>query len=540
MAKKNDNPIKTLVIDNFRGSIVPRINGDINNGYSYWLDVFAYDVFSKPGNLTWHEAPIQIDAAGTVITDLIMAGKIRMESGTLYVYAIGHLGRLYKIQVNDTATSNPDYDIPVLLTTITSGTPTFTRGGFIDFFGSTEQIYIGHDKGVTRINFDGTGETVVGVAGSWTATVPRPLQQFGASLYAGNGTNLTEIIGAGTVATYSKLSPAFPIGTQVRDIDVSPDGTYLQAVVSELLLPDITVTTQDTTPIAASKSFIFKWNGTDNGYTSFNTFPSFSLTANTLFGDNQYTFGYDQFGAAVYAPTEKKYTLQELQSTMPNAIASTGNMVMWMAPLYYDGFMETDFLIAGTQDFEVGPGFWDLFAQFGTDTETDIILTPFMMPVSNFGFGASSNGYTNNIFGASKIYFSTFETSSTTSDFKLFKWQMPSSPSVPASTPLLGAIYQTQNQLFSKKVQVKEIRVYAEPWVTNNSFRIDLIGSSGAVITNGSQTLTAGTSLTVGDDFAWYNPATAPTYSLGFWIENLGTANFTINKIEFDYVEGGK
>lgn len=532
--------MKTKVIDNFKGSMTQYVNGDLNSGLSYVVNTFGADPFTKPGNLTWCNASSRIDSGGTIITDLIMCGKERVESGILYVYAVGHLGRVYKIQVNRPSTNDPNYDNAVLLTTITSGSPTLTRGGFIDFFGSTEQIYIGHDKGVTELNFDGTGESVVGVAGSWTATVPRPLKQFLGKLYAGNGKNLTEIIDGGTVATYAKLSPSFPDNTQVRDLDVAPDGTYLQAVVSRLFLPDITSTTQDTTPIASSDSFIFKWNGTDTGYTSYNTFPSFSLTANTLFGDNNYTFGYDQFGAAVYAPVEKRYTLQEVQSAMPNAISSTGNMVMWMAPLYYDGFMETDFLIAGTQDFEVGPGFWDLFGQFGTGDETDIILTPFMMPVSNFGFGASSNGYTNNIFGASKVYFSTLETSSTTSDFKLFRWQMPSSPSIPAATPLLNAIYQTQTQLFSKKVQIKEVRVYGEPWVANNSFRIDLIGANRAVMAGGSQTLTVGTQLTAGDNFAWYNPTVAPTYALGLWIENLGTANFVINKVEIDYTDGGR
>src|SRR3990167_8781064 len=111
---------------------------------------------------------------------------------------------------------------------------------------------------------------------------------------------------------------------------------------------------------------------------------------------------------------------------------------------------------------------------------------------------------------------------------------------LPLICPKLFLLYQTQTQLFSKKIQVKEIRVYGEPWITDNSFRIDLIGSNGAVMTNGSQTFIAGTNLTIGNDFAWYNPGIAPTYALGLWIENLGTANFTINKIEIDYVAGGK
>ena len=541
MAKKNDNPIKTLVIDNFRGSIVPRINGDINNGYSYWFDVFAYDVFSKPGNLTWHEAPIQIDAAGTVITDLIMAGKVRMESGTLYVYAIGHLGRLYKIQVNDTATSNPDYDIPVLLTTITSGTPTFTRGGFIDFFGSTEQIYIGHDKGVTRINFDGTGETVVGVAGSWTATVPRPLQQFGASLYAGNGTNLTEIIGAGTVATYSKLSPAFPIGTQVRDIKLTPDGNYVQVVVTRLALSDMTATTPDTTLIAPTDSYLFKWNGIDAGYTSYTYYPSTILNAVTTFSDSQYVFGYDTVGQAVYNPIRKIFS--ELPNslsgtTYPNAINSIGNLVQWATTLPYLTNTYALFLHYGIlSDYDHDNGLWAPVFMAATSPETDVMRIPCQIMISNTTEGTSSSGYTNNIIGTSKVYFSTLETSSgPTTDYKLYKW-------FPFPTGLhdseLG-VFQTQNQLFSKKIQIHQVRIYGQPWVANNSFIIDLIGSDDAPITNGSQTFTVGTNLTVGNDFAWYSPAIKPVYSLALRVTNNGTANHIINKIEIDYSSGGQ
>lgn len=533
--------INTLTVDNFKGSMTAYQNGDINSGFSYVVNTFANNPFVKPGNLTWCNSSTQIDSAGSVITDLIMTGKERVESGILYVYAVGHTGRVYKIQVNDPTTFNPDYDNPVLLATITSGSPTFTRGGSIDFFGATEKIYIGHDKGITSLNFDGTGEAVVGVAGSYTQTVPRPLKQFLGKLYFGNGTNIGEIDSTATVTSYTKLSPAFPDNTQVRDIDVSPTGTYLEMVVTRLALPDITAATQDTTITSNVSSFTFKWNGTDNGYTAFDTFPSYSLTANIMFGPHQYTFGYDQFGAAVYNPTSKLITMQEVVSPLPNAVTSSGNLLIHMSPLHFEGFLEADILVYGTLDFEVGPGYWDLFGQYATGTETDVVQVPLFMPVSNFGLGISSNGYTNNIFGTSKFYFSTLETSSApTTKYKFYKWILNTSPSVSSGTPLNEAVYQTQTQLFSKKITIKEVRIYGEPWVANNSFSIGLIGSSGSAMTNGSQTFSIGSGLTVGDDFAWWTPDVAPTYALGLLITNLGTANHTITKIECDYTIGGK
>lgn len=536
------NPVQTLVIDDFKGALTVYNDGDINSGRSYVQNSAGANPFIKPGNLTWNNAPVQINPAENIITDLILAGKERVESGILYVYAIGHTGRLYKIQVNNPATYNPDYDNPVLLATLTAGTPTFTRGAFMDFFGNTERIFIGHDKGVTRIDFDGTNETVVGVLGSWTQNVPRPLKQFIGNLYAGNGANLTEIIQAGTVSTYAKLSPAFPTNTQTRDIDVSTDGTYLQAVVTRLALPDITSTTQNADQSASADSFIFKWNGVDAGYTAFDTFPSFTLTANQNFANSQYTFGTDQYGSAVYAPTEKIISGTELESPLPNAVVSTGNLLTWITPVYFNGVQEADMYCWGNFDFEVGyPGYWDLFFLNAKAPETDIIVTPFQIAVSNAGLGASSNGYANNVYSTSKIYFSTLETSSApTTKYRFYKWSPISSPDIPSGTPIPNAIYQTQVQLFSKKVQIKEVRVYGEPWVAGNEFTVDIIGSAGTPIAGASKTFTAGSNLTVGDDFAWYTPQAAPTYAIGVAITNTGTTNHTINKIEVDYAMGGK
>lgn len=532
--------METLVIDNFFGSMTQFVDGDINSGRSNAAVSSGAAPFVQPGNLTWGYASTQIDEAGDVITDLIMDGKVRVESGVTYVYAIGHTGRLYKIQSNDPTTYNPDYDNPVLLATISINSPTFTRGGSLDFFGATEKIYIGHDMGVTSINFDGTGEAFVGVLGSWTQTVPRPLKQFVGKLYIGNGNNLAEIDSTATVTTYGKLAPSFPLNTQTRDIDVSPEGTYLQAVVTRLAQFDITSASQETNSTTNAESFIFKWNGTDLGYTSFTTFPSFSLTANTMFQNYQYTFGYDQNGGAVFNPSDKILSLQEVTSPLPNAVSSIGNMVTFVTPLFFGGFQEAEMFYFGPVDFEIGLGWWDVFFQIATGTETDVIRVPCQIPVSNFGIGSSSNGYSGGVFSNSKVYFSTLETSSSpTTRYKLYSWT-PRASAFMDKEAFVDAIYQTQNQIFSKKIKISEVRIYGDPWVADNEFQIDLIGSGGNQIAGGTKVFTAGSNLTIGDDFAWYTPECAPTYSLAVAVTNLGTANHTITKIEIDYSMGGK
>lgn len=533
MPKEN---VQTKVIDNFGGRMT-RINyGDLNSGFTKYNQTFGNDPFNKPGQLTWTENAVQIDPSGSVITDLIMDGESRVESGVSYVYAIGHTGRLYKIQVNDPASFDPNYDNPVLLTTLTSGSPTFTRGASIDFFGATERIYIGHDKGVTRVDFDGTNETVV--TGTWTQMVPRPLKQFIGKLYVGNGSNIAEIDSTGTVASSTKLSPGFPDNTQVRDMDQTSDGNYLQMVVTRLALPDITATTQDTTFQANSESFVFKWNGIDTGYTSFDSYPSFSLNANIMFGDYQYVFGYDLVGACVFNPTEKILTSLFEQSPLPNAIGSNGNIVGFATTFFFQGFQDMCLSLYGSLDKDVPVGLWSQFGMGATGTETDIVRIPFAQLVSNFFLGSVTSGYAGGIVGTAKYYFSTLETSpAPTTKYKLYKFY---NVSLGFSSTIEG-VYETQNEMFSKRMKVNEIRIYAEPWIANNSFQIDLIGADLGVITNSTKVFaTSDSTLTVGEDYAWYNPAIQPTYCLGIRITNLGTTNHTINKIEVDLSEAGE
>ncbi len=546
---------KPLIIDNFGGAITTSLFGNINSGRSWTQNSAGQNPFVKPGQLTWANQPSQIDPAGAVITDLIVCGRERVESGILYVYMVGHTGRVYKVQVNDPTTYNPDYDNPVLLATLTINSPTFTRGGSIDFFGTTQVIVIGHDMGATTLHFDGSNEAFLGTLGSWTQNVPRPIQQFVGRMYLGNGNNLAETDATNTVTTYAKLSPGFPSGTQVRDLDLTPDGIYLEAVVSSLALSDITATAQDTTLTANAGSYIFKWNGSDVGSTAVTSFPSFSLASNTVFQNYQYTFGTDQFGSAIYKPNEKILAIPEAPTPLPNAVSSTGNLLAWMAPLYFNGVLEADFFCWGSYDFETGHpvGWWDLFFVNATAPETDIIRVPCIISASNTGLGSSSNNYAGNIFGTSKIYFSTLETSSApTTKYRFYKWE-PNAVSplqVSGGTPLNGALYQTQTQMFSKKVSVSEVRVYGESWIAGNSFSIDLTGSNGEPITGGSQTFTAsagnsdgiatnGQCIT-GNDYAWYGPDMTPSYALGVRITNLGTTNFTINKIEIDTSPAGK
>lgn len=529
--------IQTTIIDQFKGNLVRDNINKMNSGNAKYSTTFGNDPFSNPGNLTWNEQAIQIDPTGTVITDLIMCGKERVESGISYTYCVGHTGRVYKIQMNDPASYNPNYDNPVLLTTLTINTPTFTRGGSVDFYGTTERMYIGHDKGVTQLNFDGSGEAFIGVLGTWIQNVPRPIRQFIGSMFIGNGPNLAQIDSTLTVITYTKLSPGFPDNTQVRDIDVSVDGTYLDTVVSRLALPDITSSAVDTTLQTNSESYIFRWNGTDAGYTAFTSFPSFSLNANQTFGNWQYTFGYDIAGAAVFNPITKVLSPILSQAPLPNAIGSNGNIVGWCVPEFVQGFLRFSQFIYGSLDSEITTAWYRQYQQSAQGFETDVMRVPFQLIVSNLVIGSVTNGYAGGVSGSGKLYFSTLETSAApTTKYKFYKF-FPVPTGI--GTPCPG-VYETQSELFSKKIKPSEVRIYTAPLITGNSFTIDLIGSDGNPIPNSSKTFTAGTTNPAGNDFLWYTPAGEPTFILAMRITNTGTTNMTFYKVEIDYTQYGK
>lgn len=534
----------TKIIDNFSGRLTRDNIGDTDSGLAKYPTTFGNDPFSNIENLTWLEAAQQIDAAGSVITDLIMAAQPRLESGITYVYAIGHTGKLYKIQVNQPSGYNPNFDNPVLLTTLTINSPTFKYGSSIQFYGATQKIYIGSDMGVTSVNFDGTGEAFIGTISStqWVSGVPRPSVNFQGITYWGNGNNIGAIDSTLTVTTYTKLSPAFPVGTYVRDLDISPDGTYLQIIVSTLNSTDLTATTQDTTSLSSSQSFKFLWNGTDPGYTSFTTYNSYTINSNISFGNLNYTMGYDLGGAAIYEGSDKIISLPNSISPNFASMFSTGNMMAFAAPETASTFLQGSIMFYGQYDREVQKGLYRFLRLTAGAPQTDIIQMPTCLIVSNLFYGSSSSGYTNNQVGSAKLYFSTLETSSgPTTKYKFYKFT-----TVPTGTgTAIQGVYETQNEtsfhlfrsIVAKKFKIENIRFYTEPLVANNSFKIDLIGSDGNSYAN--QTFTVGTNVTAGADQILWTPQSKPTYSVGFRITNLGSVNWTGVKLEFDYDEWG-
>lgn len=526
----DETGVQTIIINNFSGRLTRYTDGDMNSGYVKYETSHSYDVISTPSSLSFMDLPVPLSTNG--IDDLILAGKERKEGQILYVYAVSNNGKVYKIQVNNPNDSNPDYDTAVVLTTITIGTPTFRHGASIEFY--EDKIFIGHDVGVTRINFDGTAETQVGT--SWTPDVPRPVKQFVGNLYYGNDNNIAEINSALVVNTYARLSPAFPDDYQIQDLDVTSDGVYLVMVVAQVAMNDILLSDPDYNAIESSNSTLSYWNGADIGTTTVISLPSVNMTAYKTFGQSQYSFGYDVFGAGLFNPSEKVLTLPQMQSPFFNAKSSIGSAVMWAVPEYINDRLFSAIHYFGQLDQEMPSGHYrPALVNVPLLSDSNSLKIPFMLPVSNNIYGASFNGYPKNIFGVGKIYFSAIENSGNSNQYTFYMLHLFTNGLNNAA----AGVYETQNQLFSKRQVVKQVRVYLDPITVDQGFQMDIIGIDGSIIYSQIISIAAET-ITLGETMGQFDPVMAPTASIGIRISNLGSETPNIHKIELDIVPEGK
>lgn len=538
---------KTITITNFAGRLTRVLNGDMNSGFAKFANSWGYNPFLKPHSLTWYKAPSNVTA---IISDssLVLSAKSRWESGTLYTYAISDTGKVWKITGEGASASN--------LASLSTGSPTFAYGADLDFYNG--KIWITNDKGITRLNFDGSGETVVGTwdASNFIQNTYHPLMGFNGNLYVGNTTdgtnpNIGEISTSNTFTAQQKLSPALPVGTYIRDMDVTPDYTYLIMSVSRIPV-EATAPVNDTANGSSSDSDIFQWNGSDAGVTTGVSLPSFGITAHNSFGSNHFSFMYDAQGSSLYDGNKKKLTLRNCKSPYPNASVSSGNFVTWIVPEFawnldsQAGGLKGSLFYYGSLDDDVGLGLWRPL-QFSSGIGGQIYQTPFNHFTTN-RYLSCDTGATSQVDSNGTHLYSYVDYSgsggSTLKKLGIF-YISPPDDSPSGWSGATAGVYETQNQLFSKKQSINQMRVYTEPTMTNNGFQIDLIGSGGKKMTNGTATYTyaSGTDETLLQgslDRINFNFDADDFYSLGIRITNTGSANMCIQKIEIDVDNSGK
>lgn len=540
MNSQNPSPPITKVIGSFINGLTRFEIGTMDSGWMKFNNTWGDQTYFNVPSLSFNEAPVQLSSADLTETDLIVAGKVRVESGITYLYCIASTGKLFKIAVNDVATVNPNKNTITKIATLTAGSCTFKYGASMTFgiiTGTTEGIYIGHDTGVTKIGFDGSSETYIGSADSthWIVNSPRGVISFGQYLYFLNGQNIAEYsLASLTVTSYQKISPGFPSNYQAMDIDVTNDGRYIIISVSRTSQIDLTGTTVNTSEAGATDSIIFYWNGTDTAASSFTTIPNFAITAYHTFQNNEFSFGYDALGACVYRPLTKDLTMLFNDSPNPNAIGSSGNMLGWTT----SEFDTTDFkrkvslYIYGKNEREIPEGLSRLFRMSAKSPQTDIIRC-LVQILATGAMWSSYDKYPNSSYSSATEFFSTVETNGSTSAYRFYFFNLLS---VGIQNKNTNAQIETQTELFSERVRATEVRFFIAP-TAGTSFQSVLVGADGNAITGGSHTFTPAST----EDMVKYTPTINPVGAMALRIINKGTGITapTIRKVEIDLVQTG-
>lgn len=539
---------QTITITNFSGRLTRIINGDLNSGFAKFKTSYGYDPFSKPLNLTWASSPTSIVSG---ISDTWLAAKTRFEIDTQYVYAVGSSGKIYRTQPN--TINNPNLNSVIGIGSVAVNSPTFNYGASIDFFGNPANVYVGSDGQinslpVSSIGAGFAGDAVVGSAANYTVNTGRSLKQFQGKLAFGNGITFGLIGSTNTVVSsirgvavggniYSEIDPQLGNENYVRDMDVSPDYNYLLLTTSTVRPENILTVAQDRQTAAGGEGNLFQWNGTDGTVTAGTSVPSQILTALQTYLQRNIFFGNDAFGLTVSDGTQKILGLPNNKSPLPYATGVNGNFTHWAS-------VETDIdnnkmycslYYFGQLDHENPTGLYRLLRFNTTLTDGFVYQVPVNILVNN-NYDTVNNAITTvQNLGYGKHYISAREINASTTANKLYSFVVSPDDTL---TPQLG-VYETQTQLFSKRIDVKQIRVYTEPVVAGNAFTLEMIGSDGEVLTNGTYTYTFGDPVDANERIN-FNPNASTGYALGIRITNTGTTNMTVKKIEVDWDQQGK
>lgn len=542
-------PIQTLEITNFGGRLSRIKMGSLNSGFAKFTSSFGYDPFTKPGQLTWFETPVDITGG---MTDLIVAMMPRYEgtSSQQFVYAVGNQGKFYKITPN--SATNPNVDTSSLIGLV-ANSAAFNFGGSITFKDSASPTtaYIGNDTQVNRISTDGSGDAVVGSAGDYNASVFRPLQKFLGYVAFGNKTNIGLIDSTNTVISsvvagkYQQLNPSLPPDVFVTDMDVSPDGNYLLITTSGVPNEQIGTITGDRQSASASNGNVFKWNGVDAAVTAATQIPSFAVTALQTALDKSMFFSNDTFGASLSDGATKLLTMPNNKSPFSNTTLMNGNFISWISPEVApdNSTIYASMYYYGNLDTENPKGLYRMF-RYATALANGFVYNVPTNILTNNKFSTVNNSVSSVVtMGYGKHYFSTYEVNPGHSATDKLTLQRFIVTSTGTGTPQAG-VYETQNELFSKRISIAEIRIYCEPTVTGNGYQLDVIGSDGNPVANGTFTYTFGlvdpTFNTTALERINHNTNMKDLYSFGIRITNTGTTNMIISKIEVDWSYSGK
>jgi len=553
------NKPQTIAITNFAGRLTRILNGDLNSGFAKFTNSFGYDPFSKPMNLTWLETASDITGP---ITGLPLTGKvIPYNSSGPNVHILDQGGRWY--QISSSSLSNPNLNSVIAIQSV--GGSNYLFGASMEFFGSVVGqdavgnslgfLYASNDTTVRRVNPNGSAEAVVGTAGRYVANTFKPLKVFAGKLIFGNGNTIGAIDSTGTVTSsvmstgltqtpiYSELNPALGTQARVMDLEVSPSNDYIIMAAANILQQERLdlYTTDFQSSGGGADGKLFQWNGSDGTVTAATSLPSYAITALETYFANTAFFSSDTFGTTFNDGTAKRVSLPNNKTPFANAVSVNGNFMTWACAEWDSTKRYMSLYYFGSLDEENPTGLYRVLRWETTQANGFVSQVPLNLVVSNKYVGINNAGTALSTRGYGKHYIGLSSTNSSTVEEYLLSFLVTPTGS---GTPQSG-VYETQTQMFSKRTDVKQIRVYTEPTVTGNGFRLDLIGSDGAVMDNGTFTYSfvAGSninSLQGALERINFNPTVEASYAVGVRVTNTGSTNMTIKKIELDVSEEGR
>ncbi len=550
--------MKTITITNFAGRLSRIQNGDLNSGFAKFTSSFGYDPFSKPMNLTWLETPTNITGP---IANVPQAAKVlsTTSSGPL-VHLIDQTGNWYQILSSTPSNSNLNSVIGVS-SVYTQG---YQFGTSMEFYGSVVgqdlggnnlgKLYVGGDNGVVSINPNGSAETIVGNTNFYTKNIFHPLQPFAGALVFGNGNTIGEINATGTVISsvintgtssgiYSSLNPPLETSAKVLDLEVTPSNDYIVMPSSDILQEErLDSTVYDIVQTYGTQGGKLNlWNGTDGTVTAATSVPTYLLSAIQTYFKNMSFFGGDTFGTAFNDGNSKLLSLPNHKPPLPNAVSNNANFITWACPEIVGAKRYLSLYYYGALDQENPQGMYRVLRWETTQSNGFVSKVPLNIIVSNKY--QTVNGAQTAIvtYGYGKHYIGVNSVNSGGVQNFLLSFLITPTGS---GTPQTG-VYETQTQLFSKRVGIAQIRVYTEATVAGNAFQLDLIGADGSVIPNATYTYAFGQitdpqSGSTSVERINFPPNTKTQYALGVRVTNTGSTNMTIKKIEIDVTEDGK
>lgn len=559
--------METIVINNFGGRLTRLINGDLNSGFAKFDTSFGYDPFTKPMNLTWLAQPTSVGGIATnqlVVGGLNSAGFIGFDNeSTTFVVTNGppQGARVWKIDIGESA--------GVSFTSVISsqsivGQPLY--GASLARFGNGPDLYVSTGQNIQVVGSVATSGTVnltgrVSVIGnsSYMPATFHPLKVFAGNLVFGNGPTIGVIDSTGNInssvfvindlngAQYSELFPPLPSNQNVHNLEVSNDNNYILLPASEYQNEDLTFSDRRSKVASPMKGAVYAWNGIDETVTAATTIPAGVSTSVKEYLQERYLFFTDAFGAAVGTINRKIFTLSNNRIPSPNAVDINGNFVTWMAPEVINDNQDRvgSLYYYGSLDEETPVGLYRLLRFTSALADGQIAQVPYQALVSN-AF-RSNNSTESSVISITygQHLFSAHNVNPVIGDFSVLgsasfmKFNVTSAPNF---EPQLG-VYETQTQMFPKRIHIDQVRIYTESTVANNGFQLDIVGVDGDSIYTGNYSFVAGSDITKMQGALQrinFNPNADAGYGFGIRITNTGTTNMVIKKIEVDVSPEGR